>query len=1234
MKYLYILCVMLFLAPSCTRKKESKSSDDTTVRKEALAPVQVVTIEKLPDSLQPKTIVMDKVPKPVTLTVPTTKGSSYSITTSKGKVHKINLEPPVTKLLPVLLDENSKPIKDKAGNSFIMGDGGLSSFTNFTTENGLAMDNIFFSMLDKRGNIWFGTIGGGVSRYDGKSFTNFTSAQGLANNSVTSIAEDKSGNLWFGTEGGGVSRYDGKSFTNYTSAQGLANNNVHSIAEDKSGNLWFGTFGGGVSRLSRDGKSFTNLTTIQGLANNNVASMAEDKSGNLWIGTRGGGVSRLSQDGKSFTNFTTAQGLANNNVYSIAEDKSGDLWFGTFGGGVSHYDGKSFTNFTSAEGLAGNSVLSIAEDKSGNLWFGTNGGGVSRYDGKSFTSFTSAQGLAGNIVYGITEDKSGNLWFGTIGGGVSRYEGRSFTNFTSAQGLAGNLVFTIAGDKSGNLWFGTFRGGVSRYDGKSFTNFTSAQGLVNNNVYSILEDKSGNLWFGTHGGGVSRLSRDGKSFTNFTTAQGLANNNVYNIAEDNSGNLWFGTRGGGVSRLSRDGKSFTNFTSAQGLVNNKVFCITKDRSGNLWLGTLGGGVSRYDGKSFTNLTSAQGLGSNLVWCITEDNKGNLWFGTAEGLSFLNRDQVLKVGNITDKANNRDNNKNRIFKTFTTKDGLPDNFVTQVMQLPNGKMVVGTNLGIAFFNPASEQPDTFRRLSCIEIYNANSGYPVKDINTGQNCLYLDSKGMIWAGTGSEKMALVRFNPSALHADSTSPTLVIQKIKVNEQNICWYDLNPALSQKGQGDSLSFPANITEEVTTFGKTLTEEDRNNMRQRYGDIRFKSITKFYPVPEQLVLPYRHNNINIGFGAIEVDRPNMVSYRYMLEGYDKDWSPVLKETSATFGNISEGTYTFKVKAMGPNGVWCEPVTYIFKVLPPWYRTWWAYLMYTLVFSLAFWMFIKWWERNLRNEKNRLEKKVEERTTELNQSLELLKETQSQLVQQEKLASLGALTAGIAHEIKNPLNFVNNFAELNNELLQEMNEQIDKGNYEEVKAISKKIQLNDSRINEHGKRADGIVKSMLEHSRSGTAEKQPTDINRLCNEYLNLAYHGMRANVKDFNCTIERNFAENLPIINIVPQDISRVMLNLINNAFYAVKDKPGATLTLTTMATARCVIIRIKDNGTGIPEDVKQKIFEPFFTTKPAGSGTGLGLSLSFDIIKAHGGKIDVHTEEGKGTEFIISLPV
>jgi len=296
-------------------------------------------------------------------------------------------------------------------------------------------------------------------------------------------------------------------------------------------------------------------------------------------------------------------------------------------------------------------------------------------------------------------------------------------------------------------------------------------------------------------------------------------------------------------------------------------------------------------------------------------------------------------------------------------------------------------------------------------------------------------------------------------------------------------------------------------------------------------------------------------------------------------------------------------------------------------------------------------------KEELEKVVAERTSELRNQKEQvenalaeLKATQTQLIQSEKMASLGELTAGIAHEIQNPLNFVNNFAEVNKELLAEMTQEIDKGNFEEVKNIAKDILENEGKINHHGKRADAIVKGMLQHSRQSTSGvKEPTDINALTDEYLRLAYHGLRAKDKTFNTTMKTDYDETIGKINIIPQDIGRAILNLITNAFYAVNEKAKSlqplkgskeyepTVTVSTRSVKAPsgdleVILTVKDNGNGIPRKVLDKIFQPFFTTKPTGQGTGLGLSLTYDIIKAHGGEIKVETSEGKGSTFIISL--
>ena len=267
--------------------------------------------------------------------------------------------------------------------------------------------------------------------------------------------------------------------------------------------------------------------------------------------------------------------------------------------------------------------------------------------------------------------------------------------------------------------------------------------------------------------------------------------------------------------------------------------------------------------------------------------------------------------------------------------------------------------------------------------------------------------------------------------------------------------------------------------------------------------------------------------------------------------------------------------------------------------------------------------------------------EIQNTLVKLEATQKQLIQSEKMASLGELTAGIAHEIQNPLNFVNNFSDVNSELIDEARLEIEKGNTEDVKQILTDIKDNEDKINHHGKRADAIVKGMLQHSRTSSGIKEPTDINALCDEYLRLAYHGLRAKDKLLNAKFETDFDTSIGKIIIVPQEIGRAVLNLVNNAFYAVNEKqkqniPGyePTVTISTSKSNEKIEIKVKDNGNGIPQKIQDKIFQPFFTTKPTGQGTGLGLSLSYDIVKAHGGELKVASEEGVGSEFQIILPI
>jgi two-component system NtrC family sensor kinase len=310
------------------------------------------------------------------------------------------------------------------------------------------------------------------------------------------------------------------------------------------------------------------------------------------------------------------------------------------------------------------------------------------------------------------------------------------------------------------------------------------------------------------------------------------------------------------------------------------------------------------------------------------------------------------------------------------------------------------------------------------------------------------------------------------------------------------------------------------------------------------------------------------------------------------------------------------------------------------KTW----LIAMIAGFALFLFIALLLWRINKERKRANALLVQQKDEIQKTLSELKSTQAQLIQSEKMASLGELTAGIAHEIQNPLNFVNNFSEINKELLVEMKDEIDKGNLTEVKTIANGVIENEEKINHHGKRADAIVKGMLQHSQSSTGLKEPTDINKLADEYLRLSYHGLRAKEKTFNATLKTDFDESIGNINIIPQDIGRVVLNLINNAFYAAPLLPeggvsdpdyvhSPTVWVRTKKVGDKVLISVRDNGPGIPQKILDKIFQPFFTTKPTGQGTGLGLSLSYEIVKAHGGELKVETKEGEGSTFIIELP-
>lgn len=873
---------------------------------------------------------------PVSIKVPTAGRSSRTIV-KRGKETTIELFPPVEK---------------KASFFYVVRD--------YTTTDGLSIDELFGSAIDKNGNLWFATDGSGVSSYDGAAFTNYLSAGG-GGVVVYTVMQDRAGNLWFCTQNG-ASRYDGLTATVFTTADGLANNRVKSIYEDSQGFLWFGTEGG-VSRF--DGKSFTNYTTAQGLINDSVTSVAEDSQGNLWFGTQGG-VSKF--NGTTFTSYTEKEGLVNNSILAIRGDHKGIIWFATEKG-VSKYDGSSFVNYTQDQGLADNYVWTVFEDRKGKLWFGTKRG-ASQFDGNTLINYSEE--ITKQSIRGILEDKTGNIWFSTDGGGIVRYDGKAFKHYTADQGLGNNYVRGILEDQYGNLWMST-HGGVSKYNGKTFTNYTESQGLPYGIVRGLFEDRRGNLWFGTDEGGVSKF--DGISFTTYTKAQGIPFDDVRSIIEDREGNIWFGTYGGGASKF--DGKTFTNYTTEQGLVNNYVASMLEDRKGNIWFGTAKG-FSKFDGHVFTTYHYAEeGESSDhFISGIFEDKKGNLWI-SAQGKGVLRYD-----GNS--------------FITFTTKQGLPDNHPYGTIATKEQNIFIGTNQGFAIItefvptpfasqhseselgkisavNSMTNEELVRNYVPVVEVYNAKNGYPVYDFNAGENNIFLAKNGMIWFGTGTIKSGLISFDYDELHKNYAPPEVVIKGVKINNEKVSWSELETGKSDSAVGE---IPSAEIEETLTFGRVLSEKDKIEMRRKFGGIAFNGLSKFNFVPQNLVLPYGYNNITFDFAAVEPARPENVRYQYKLEGYRKNWSVPSHTTQANFGNIYEGSYTFHLRAQSPFGVWSEPVTYTFTVLPPFYRSYFAYGLYAIAIPSLLYAILLWRTAALRKNRKKLEKIIQKRITEI------------------------------------------------------------------------------------------------------------------------------------------------------------------------------------------------------------------------------------------------------------------
>ncbi len=1033
------------------------------------------------------------------------------------------------------------------------------SFTAFGTIQGLKHNQIRCLMQDRSGNLWFSNDDG-VTRYDGKYLSHFSVKNGLSNNIVLCMMEDRDGILWFGTFGGGVTSYDGKYFTHYTEREGLSNNIVNAIFQDKTGNIWFATSGGGVSKF--DGKIFTHFTAKEGLGSNQIRSIFQDKDGYLWFGTFGNGVTKF--DGKSFMNYEDKEGFAGNQVVSIFQDHQGNIWFGTYNTGAIKYDGKYFYQFTDKQGLSDNNVLSMIQDVTGSIWFGTSGGGISKFDGNNFTHFTEKEGLTNNYVRCSLIDKQGSLWFGTRDGGLLKYNGDLFTHYTESEGLGNSKVLSIMQDTKGDLWFGSFSNGISRYDEKKIVRYSLKEGLLNDRIYSIVEDKSGNIWIGSDGMGVARF--DGKYFNHYTQYEGLCYNAIRCILQDRTGNLWFGSYGGGVSKF--DGKTFVNYSEASGLSSNKVLCMLEDKKGNIWFGTDGAGVTSFDGKIFTNFMVKEGLSHNTVTSVLEDKNGDLWFGTSGG-------GVTRYDG-------------KYFTIYTEKDGLTNNYINSLYQDKHGKIWMGTRFGPNILEEGKLLQKT--KTSELPLF---SNYSYEDGFLGIGCnmaaLFEDRAGVIWIGATNRLTAI---HPESEFPDTIAPNIQLTNVQLFNENIPWINLEHKMDS-------SFILNNGVKV-------------------GDFQFSSVSKWYYLPENLNLAYNNNYLTFSFIGITQKQPQKVKYQYQLEGQDKNWSSLTGRTDVSYGNIDPGDYLFKVKAMNSEGIWSNEYHYSFTIRPPWWKTWWFYAI-VIIGALAFIMsYIKWRERELEQQKNWLQKKVEEQTSELKVKNEELhsKNEELQIINSEK----DKFFSIIAHDVRGPLSSFQALTELMEEDLQSLNS-------DEIQSMVGAMKNSAANLFE-------LLGNLLEWARMqrGLIPFNPELL--LLEELLNASTE----------IILQAGHNKSIAIVLDIPADLkviadknmlSSVVRNLTSNAVkFTAK---GGKVTISAKETGNDRIeISVTDSGIGMKKQMVDDLFKiDTNTSRPGTEGeysTGLGLLLCKDFTEKQGGRIWAESEVGKGSTFYFTI--
>lgn len=941
--------------------------------------------------------------------------------------------------------------------------------------------------------------------------------------------------------------------------------------------LWMGTWGRGVAAY--DGTAMNTVRQQGGLAGDSVWAITEDDDGRKWIGTTTG----LScWDGTAFVSFRTDPSLRDIDIDDLLWT-DGRLYVACDRGLVQYTEADGLQP-AGVSGMADIELLSLAQEADGTLWAGGKRGARRVRDGQVVERFDDIAGAPLTDVEAALVDSAGRVWLGTETGLAVLEEGQ-WRWLRSTDGLAHDIVRSVAEDGDGRIWVATM-GGVSCWEQGGFLNYGVEHGLVNNQITDVFEDASGNMWFGSFGG-VSQYSR---SFTNVTAEDGLAGDDMRAIVRTRDDNVWLATLGG-LSCF--DGEGLISYGEEDGLPSHRVYSVLEDRAGRLWAGTQDG-LALKDGDRFTPIQTADGRTNDRAYCLFESTDEVLWVGTETGL--LRRDPHSGT-----------------FELITAADGLAGDDVNVVRQDLQGRVWIGTEGGLSCWDG-----DSFTN------YGVADGLP----NANIHGLDIDAAGIVWAATNE---GLWRWDGRVSRRYTTAdglPSDQLLRVMHDRTGFLWI--------ASWGGLCRFDGEVFQTMTAADGLASHMVMALHQDEDGTLWFGTtagLTVFdppAPTPppisiDAVVADRRYDDVgdrvdvpaSAGLTAIEYrsvnfkTRPESMVFRYRLEGVDEDWRTTNRRR-VEYGDLLPATYSFQVIAVDRDLNYSMPATLALTIVPD--------------------------DRDERIDE--LERRVLERTQELQEqngalqsALAELRETQNQMIVQEKMAALGNLVAGIAHELNTPLGTVKSAADVSargltrikdllssSESLEEV--QQGKGLQRVLKALGDNSQATTVAI----ERLSKIVDSLKTFTHLDRAEYERVDVHEGLDSALTLMEPRFGAGV-----TVERDYDE-VPPLNCYPQELNQVYMSLLQNACQAFDEGTG-TVTVRTKAEQGTVALTIADDGRGIPADRLAHIFEPNFASKDGRVAMGMGLSLSYNIVRKHAGTMEIESEEGKGTTVTIRLP-